>query len=98
VDVDVDAGADMLRIEVRDDGCGGATFANGSGLAGLRDRVEALGGRLTLSSPPRAGTTVAITFPLDDRSTTRAPDADARRPEDAEQAADPGASGPPRQG
>jgi GAF domain-containing protein len=98
VDVDVDAGADMLRIEVRDDGRGGATFASGSGLTGLRDRVEALGGRLTLSSPPGAGTTVAITFPLDDRSTTRAPDADPRRQDHTEQAADPEPSRPPREG
>ena len=67
IHVDVEAGQGMLRIEVRDDGSGGATFAHGSGLVGLRDRVEALGGKFSLHSPRGAGTTVAIALPLDDR-------------------------------
>lgn len=57
-----DSGA--LRVRVRDDGHGGTHVADGSGLAGLRDRVEALGGRISLQSPPGAGTTVRITVPL----------------------------------
>jgi signal transduction histidine kinase len=50
--------ADEARIEVADDGAGGADPNGGSGLRGLADRVEALGGRLTIDSPPGAGTTL----------------------------------------
>ena len=53
-----------LRVSVRDDGVGGANPAHGSGLVGLTDRVEALGGRLTLQSPPAGGTTLQIDLPL----------------------------------
>ena len=53
-----------LRVSVQDDGVGGANPARGSGLVGLTDRVEALGGRLTLDSPPAGGTTVRIDLPL----------------------------------
>jgi signal transduction histidine kinase len=49
---------------VRDDGVGGADPARGSGLVGLTDRVEALGGRLTLHSPQGGGTTLDIDLPL----------------------------------
>jgi signal transduction histidine kinase len=49
---------------VRDDGAGGADFTGGTGLAGLRDRVEALGGRIALDSPPGTGTTLRAEFPL----------------------------------
>jgi signal transduction histidine kinase len=52
-----------LTIEVADDGIGGASTAGGSGLRGLADRVEALGGRLTLSSPPGRGTTLRAEIP-----------------------------------
>ena len=83
VNVEVEASQGILRIEVRDDGRGGATFAHGSGLVGLKDRVEALGGKLSLRSPPGAGTTVAISLPLDDAGETRPPPAGARRPQDA---------------
>jgi len=68
VHIYVEAGQGALRIKVRDDGRGGATFARGSGLVGLRDRVEALGGNLSLHSPRGAGTTVSIALPLDDSS------------------------------
>ncbi|MDX6243073.1 MAG: hypothetical protein QOE76_796 [Frankiales bacterium] len=64
IDVEVAADADLLRVSVRDDGRGGADLSRGSGLAGLTDRVEALGGRLSLRSPPGAGTTVEIALPL----------------------------------
>jgi signal transduction histidine kinase len=64
VEVHVDAGDDMLRVRVRDDGLGGAGFGHGSGLIGLRDRAEALGGQMRLDSPPGAGTALAVTLPL----------------------------------
>jgi signal transduction histidine kinase/putative methionine-R-sulfoxide reductase with GAF domain len=54
-----------LRATIRDDGVGGAEMGRGSGLTGLVDRVEALGGRLLLKSPSRQGTTVTVTLPLD---------------------------------
>jgi signal transduction histidine kinase len=63
-EVEVIAGEGMLRICVRDDGRGGADFGHGSGLVGLKDRVEALGGRITLHSPPGEGTTLMVHVPL----------------------------------
>jgi signal transduction histidine kinase len=71
VHVDVATGEDELRITVRDDGCGGADLAHGTGLLGLNDRIEAVAGRLTVHSPPGAGTTVQITLPLDHPSRSR---------------------------
>jgi GAF domain-containing protein len=62
--VDVAAEPGRLRVLVRDDGRGGADFSRGSGLAGLRDRVEAVGGQISLRSEPGAGTTVEITLPF----------------------------------
>jgi PAS domain S-box-containing protein len=53
-----------LLVSIRDDGVGGADPEQGSGLVGLRDRVEALGGRLRIDSPPGGGTSLAITLPL----------------------------------
>jgi signal transduction histidine kinase len=53
----------MLRVEVADDGVGGADAARGSGLRGLADRVEALDGRLQVASPPGRGTTVRAELP-----------------------------------
>ncbi len=52
-----------LTLEVIDDGIGGATTSGGSGLRGLGDRVEALGGRFTVSSPPGRGTTLRAEIP-----------------------------------
>jgi predicted ATPase/signal transduction histidine kinase len=68
VEVEVARGDGMLRVCVRDDGRGGADFGHGSGLAGLKDRVEALGGHIGLSSPPGKGTAVEITLPLRETS------------------------------
>jgi signal transduction histidine kinase len=59
-----------LRLSVRDDGAGGADPHGGSGLIGLRDRVEALGGTIGVESPKGAGTTVAVTLPLVGRPDT----------------------------
>jgi len=64
MDVRVAVGSGLLRISVRDDGDGGADPAHGTGLTGLIDRVEALGGQLTLRSPPDAGTTLDVALPL----------------------------------
>jgi signal transduction histidine kinase len=58
---------DVLAVEVRDDGVGGALVdgdADGTGLPGLADRVEALGGTLELESPPGLGTRLVARFPL----------------------------------
>jgi signal transduction histidine kinase len=55
--------ARLLRVEVADDGTGGADSGRGSGLRGLTDRVEALGGRLILTSPRGHGTTVRALIP-----------------------------------
>ena len=64
VAVDVEAGDSVLRVRVRDDGVGGADFARGSGLVGLRDRVEALGGQITMVSEPGLGTSVSVELPI----------------------------------
>jgi signal transduction histidine kinase len=61
---DTDDGDPVLRVAVRDDGRGGADTHGGSGLVGLKARVEALGGRLWLHSPPGAGTTLRAELPL----------------------------------
>jgi signal transduction histidine kinase len=53
----------VLRIEVRDDGVGGAD-PDGHGLVGMRDRVTTLGGQLEIESPAGAGTLVVATLPL----------------------------------
>jgi signal transduction histidine kinase len=67
-------GPDGLRIEIADDGGGGADPAAGSGLRGLADRVAALGGRLEILSPAGGGTRIVATIPLaDDASGTRSP-------------------------
>jgi signal transduction histidine kinase len=53
-----------LRLSVRDDGIGGADPGKGSGLIGLYDRVEALGGSIELQSPAGRGTLIVVQFPL----------------------------------
>jgi PAS domain S-box-containing protein len=55
---------DLLRATIEDDGIGGAEASAGSGIVGLIDRVEALGGRFALDSPPGHGTTISIELPL----------------------------------
>jgi signal transduction histidine kinase len=54
----------VLRLEVTDDGIGGADAAHGSGLAGLAQRVSTVDGRIDMSSPPGGPTTVTIELPL----------------------------------
>jgi signal transduction histidine kinase len=67
VTVRVEAAGDRLRLGIRDDGSGGADFGRGSGLVGLKDRVEALGGWMTLRSEPAAGTSLGVELPLTER-------------------------------
>ena len=55
---------DVLRLIVRDDGVGGADPGRGSGLAGLKDRVEALGGAIAVSSPVGEGTSLTAELPI----------------------------------
>jgi signal transduction histidine kinase len=65
VAVDVRCLDGVARVEVVDDGIGGATPSDGSGLRGLADRVEALGGRLEIHSPPAGGTSVRAFIPIE---------------------------------
>ncbi|MGZ0150896.1 sensor histidine kinase [Kribbella sp. WER1] len=62
-DVQVVRNDDVLRVEVRDNGRGGADPAGGSGLRGLADRVAGVDGRLTVDSPPGGGTTLIAEVP-----------------------------------
>jgi signal transduction histidine kinase len=62
--IDVDIHDGVVQVRVSDDGRGGADPTTGTGLLGLKDRIEALGGRLTLHTAPGAGTTVHAQLPL----------------------------------
>jgi signal transduction histidine kinase len=53
-----------VRLSISDDGVGGADLRAGSGLVGLKDRVEALDGRIEIVSPPGAGTSLLIDIPM----------------------------------
>ena len=64
VAVSVTAVEDCVTVEIEDDGVGGADPARGSGLRGLADRVETLGGTLRVESPPGQGTRLTAEFPL----------------------------------
>ncbi len=55
---------DLLLLSIRDDGIGGADPSRGSGLTGLRDRIEAFGGRIEIDSPPDSGTRIAVEIPI----------------------------------
>jgi signal transduction histidine kinase len=67
IDVSVARRDGRLWVCVRDDGVGGADPACGSGLEGLKDRVEAFGGTMTLDSPPGGGTTLVAQLPLSEQ-------------------------------
>jgi signal transduction histidine kinase len=54
-----------LSLSIHDDGIGGADVGKGSGLLGLKDRIEALGGRIRVMSPAGSGTSLDVTIPLD---------------------------------
>jgi signal transduction histidine kinase len=65
VHVEVDAGHSSVQLAIRDDGVGGADTDRGSGLLGLTDRVEALGGRIELASPAGRGTSLLVAIPIE---------------------------------
>jgi signal transduction histidine kinase len=62
--IDVRQAGELVEVEVRDDGAGGAAPGRGSGLAGLADRVEALGGTLQVDSPRGRGTRIVAGIPV----------------------------------
>ncbi len=64
VHVDVEVAGELIRLAVRDDGIGGADPARGSGLVGLKDRVAAVGGALSVLSRPGEGTTLRAELPV----------------------------------
>jgi signal transduction histidine kinase len=66
VNVRAEIADSTLRLSIQDDGIGGADFRKGSGLIGLKDRVEALGGQLKVTSQPGSGTSLDIAIRLDD--------------------------------
>ncbi len=70
----------VLRVTVSDDGRGGASLDAGSGLRGLTDRVEALGGSLGVESPPGAGTSLSAVLPLREPALTAGPASAAGTP------------------
>jgi signal transduction histidine kinase len=74
VNIELDTHDAILQLAIRDDGIGGADPGHGSGLVGLRDRIEALGGTIQVSSPAGKGTTLLIAIPLEDRSSATAVD------------------------
>jgi signal transduction histidine kinase len=75
VHVDVHASDSVVELAVRDDGVGGADPTRGSGLVGLMDRVESLGGRMTIAGVVGEGTYLVATIPIDGKSVL-----DAERP------------------
>ena len=64
VSVGAESDGRTLRVEVGDDGVGGADRSMGTGIRGLEDRVTAVGGRLTIDSPAGQGTLVVAEIPL----------------------------------
>jgi PAS domain S-box-containing protein len=66
VHVAVEARDGVLQLSIRDDGSGGADPTRGSGLIGLTDRVNALGGTIDVASPVGQGTTLLITLPIEE--------------------------------
>jgi signal transduction histidine kinase len=67
VQVCVEARDRIVCVAVEDDGMGGADLALGSGLLGLKDRAEAIGGTMSLRSAPGKGTSLRVELPLDDQ-------------------------------
>ena len=65
VHVDLETDDATVQLSIRDDGVGGADPARGSGLVGLRDRIEALGGSIAVASPVCGGTSLVVRIPLD---------------------------------
>jgi signal transduction histidine kinase len=74
VTVDLHTHDATLHLAIRDDGIGGADLSKGSGLLGLRDRIDALGGTLQVTSPASDGTTLLIEIPLEDKINAISPE------------------------
>jgi signal transduction histidine kinase len=65
IHVHLEARDGIARLEIRDDGVGGAKPGGGSGLIGLSDRVEAIGGTVELTSPAGSGTSLLVELPIE---------------------------------
>jgi GAF domain-containing protein len=74
VNVELDTRDATLQLAIRDDGVGGADLSQGSGLVGISDRIEALGGTLQVTSPAGKGTTLLIEIPLEDQRSPVSPE------------------------
>jgi signal transduction histidine kinase len=74
VNVELDTRDTILQLAIRDDGIGGADLSRGSGLVGLSDRIEALGGTLQVTSPVGTGTRLQIEVPLGVQSSAASPE------------------------
>ncbi len=79
IDLRVRGDDNALTLAVRDDGAGGADPGRGTGLTGVKDRVEALGGTISVRSPPGHGTTLHVRLPARPDAAARA---DGRQRED----------------
>jgi PAS domain S-box-containing protein len=73
VELHVDCRDGALTLALRDDGIGGADPGGGSGLIGLQDRVEALGGTISVASPPGQGTLLRVVLPVESSAAGTAP-------------------------
>jgi signal transduction histidine kinase len=73
VDVEVRAEGDLVTVLIVDDGVGGANPSAGSGLTGIADRIEALGGRLSMESHAGRGTRLVARIPIDAQQMFKAP-------------------------
>jgi signal transduction histidine kinase len=65
VHIDLEADGSIVLLSIHDDGVGGADPGRGSGLIGLRDRIEALGGKIELASPAGGGTSLFARIPIE---------------------------------
>jgi signal transduction histidine kinase len=83
IDLWVGVSADVLRVEIADDGIGGAAEVAGSGIRGLRDRVEAIGGTFSITSLPGRGTRIVAELPTRRHAAHAGPSSD---PDEAEPA------------
>ena len=63
-DIVIEQADGTLTVRISDDGIGGVASTGGSGLTGLRDRVEAVGGSMTLDSTAGAGTVLTVLLPV----------------------------------
>ena len=73
VDLDINVDDRSVVLVVADDGVGGTDPSAGSGLTGLQDRIEALGGRMSVDSPAGTGTRIVVAIPLDGQTVARTP-------------------------